>query len=416
MRQSHLFTKVHKTFPKGEESTNAKLLLRAGFIHKEMAGVFSFLPLGLRVLNKIIAIIRGEMNVLGGQEVFLSSLQDPVLWKKSGRWDEKVVDIWFKTKLANKTEIGLGHTHEEPLTQLMRDYIGSYRDLPKYLYQFQTKFRNELRAKGGLLRTREFIMKDLYSFNRNEEEFREFYEKCAGAYLQISNKVGLGSRTFRTFASGGSFSKFSDEFQTICEAGEDIIFVDQEKKIAVNKEVCTPEILRELGLRKEDLEEKRAIEIGNIFNLGTKYSKALGLTFKDERGVVKPVFMGSYGIGPARIMGVIVETLSDKNGIVWPESVAPFSCHVVVLKGGEKEAETLYETFQKQGIEVLYDDRKDATAGEKLFDADLVGIPLRIVVSHKTVERKSVEVKKRNEKKVNFVKIKEMPKFLESWI
>ncbi|TSC56523.1 MAG: prolyl-tRNA synthetase [Parcubacteria group bacterium Greene0714_21] len=410
MRQFQLFTKTSRNAPKDEESKNAKLLIQAGFIRKEMAGVYSFLPFGLRVLNKIIGIIREEMNAIGGQELLLTTLQDPEVWKKTGRWVEEEADPqhglpWFKTKLVNKGELGLANTHEEPLTNLMREHVASYRDLPRYVYQFQTKFRNELRAKSGIMRTREFIMKDLYSFSRNEEEFRAFYEQCAEAYMKIFTRAGIGERTYRTFASGGSFSKFSDEFQTICQAGEDTIYVDKKKNIAVNKEVYNDEILMELGLKKNEMSEERAIEVGNIFPLGTKFSVPLGLTFKTAEGSEKPVIMGSYGIGPARLMGTVVEMLSDEKGIVWPESIAPFSVHLLALEGGEKEAKALYERLEKQGMEVLYDDRTDKSSGEKLVDADLLGIPTRIVVSARTLEQGSVEVKKRNEEKHELVKL-----------
>jgi prolyl-tRNA synthetase len=413
MRQSQLFTKTQKEVSKEETSANAQLLLKAGFIHKEMAGVYSFLPLGLRVMNKIIGIIREEMDNLGGQELFLTSLQDPEIWKKSGRWDDKSLDVWFKSKFVNESEVGFASTHEEPLTNLMKEYINSYRDLPKYVYQFQTKFRNELRAKSGIMRVREFIMKDLYSFSRDEKEFREFYEKVAEAYLKIFEKAGLGEYTFRTFASGGSFSKFSDEFQTISEAGEDIIYIDKNKKIAINKEVYNDEVLADLKIRKEDLTEKKAIEVGNIFPLGTKYSAALGLNFKDEDGQSKPVVMGSYGIGPGRLMGAVVEVHHDEKGIIWPKEIAPFSVHIISLPGGEKVADEIYDNLQKKGIEVLFDDRQDKSAGEKFADCDLIGLPARIIVSEKTLSKDSVELKERDQKEIKLIKPDEIEKYLK---
>ncbi|MDO8424658.1 MAG: aminoacyl--tRNA ligase-related protein [bacterium] len=412
MRQSELFTKTIKEAPKEEASLNAKLLIRGGFVHKEMAGVYVFLPLGLRVLNKIIGIIREEMNALGGQELFLSSLQDPAVWRKSGRWDDKVVDIWFKTKLKNETEIGLANTHEEALTFLMREFISSYRDLPRYVYQFQTKFRNELRAKSGIMRVREFIMKDLYSFSRTEKEFREFYEKCADSYMKIFTRAGIGEYTYRTFASGGSFSKFSDEFQTVSATGEDTVYVDRKKKIAVNKEIYNEEVLKELGMKKDGLVEEKAIEVGNIFPLGTKYSQALGLNYKDEDGSIKPVIMGSYGIGPGRLMGAIVEIFNDEKGIIWPKSVSPFQLHLISLRGGQEAAEKLYNDFLKENVEVLYDDRQDKSAGEKFADADLIGIPSRIVISERTLAQDSVEIKKRSEKEEKIVKISNVNQYL----
>lgn len=388
MKQSQLFTKTRRDAPKDEVSKNAQLLIRAGYVHKEMAGVYSFLPLGLRSLNKIIEIIRQEMNKIGGQEVFLSSLQPKEHWEKTDRWSEESIDVWFKTKLASGGDVGLAPTHEEPITAIMSEHISSYRDLPKYAYQFQNKFRNELRAKSGIMRSREFIMKDLYSFSRDEAEFRKFYEACAEAYLKIFARVGLGDITYRTFASGGSFSKFSDEFQTLSDAGEDIIYVHKDKKIAVNKEVYQDDVLLELGLAKNELEEMKSIEVGNIFPLGTRFSQALGLNYKALNGEEKPVIMGSYGIGPARLLGTIVETFADEKGIVWPESVAPFSVHLIeIVSDNEevhKEAAELYRELGEAGVEVLWDDR-DVRAGEKFADSDLIGIPLRVVVSEKTL-------------------------------
>ena len=340
MKQSHLFTKTQKEAPKDEVSKNAQLLIRAGFINKEMAGVYSFLPLGLRVLNNIINIIREEMNAIGGQEMILSSLQDPVLWSKTNRWEE-CDSVWFKTKLSKGSDIGFAFTHEEPLTQLLTEHISSYKDLPKYIYQFQTKFRNEVRAKSGIMRTREFIMKDLYSFNKDEEGFRKFYEECATAYINIFNRLGIGDKTYRTFASGGSFSKFSDEFQTISDAGEDIIYINEETGTALNKEVNTDEVIKELGWEGIKLREEKAIEVGNIFPLGTKFSDAIGLTYKNEDGENIPIVMGSYGIGPARAMGTVAELLSDEKGLVWPESIAPFKIHLLSLDQDEK-ASLLY--------------------------------------------------------------------------
>ncbi len=394
MRQSQLFTKTRREAPADEVSKNAQLLIRAGFVHKEMAGVYAFLPLGLRVLNKVIGVIREEMNAIGGQELSLTALQDPAVWQKTGRWSDEVIDVWFKTALKSGSELGLGTTHEEPLTDLMRNHISSYKDLPKYVYQFQTKFRNELRAKSGIMRSREFIMKDLYSFSRTEEEFRAFYEASAEAYLKIFARVGLGDKTYRTFASGGSFSKFSDEFQTVCEAGEDTIYIHEGRKLAVNKEVYDDATLSELGLRKDDLREEKAIEVGNIFPLGTRFSGALGLNYKDEEGKEVPVVMGCYGIGPARVMGTVVESLADDKGMVWPVSIAPFRVHLVELAAGNedvrKEAEEVYRQLSDAGVEVLWDDR-DARAGEKFADSDLIGIPLRVIVSQKSLAEGTFE-------------------------
>lgn len=395
MLQSHLFTKTRREGPKDEVAKNAELLIRAGYIHKDMAGVYSYLPLGLRVLKNIENIIREEMNALGGQEVYMATLQSSSLWKATGRWDDSVMDIWFKTMLKSGEELGLAATHEESLTNIMKGHIQSYKDVPQYVYQFQNKFRNELRAKSGIMRSREFIMKDLYSFDIDEAAFREFYERCALSYMRIFTRVGLGDRTYRTFASGGSFSKFSDEFQTVCDAGEDTIYIHKEKHIGVNKEVYTDEILGSLGLSRGDLEETKSIEVGNIFPLGTKYSEALRLTYKDIKGEEHFPYMGCYGIGLGRLMGAIVEVLSDAKGIVWPKEVAPFRIHLVSVSGGnaqvDGEARRLYELLLEHDIEALYDDR-DVRAGEKFADSDLLGIPVRLVVSEKTMAAGGVEV------------------------
>jgi len=399
MRQTQLFTKTKKETPKDETAKSAKLLLRAGFVHKEMAGVYSFLPLGFRVLNRIVSIIREEMNTLGGIELSMSSLQDPNVWKATDRWNDASVDVWFKTKLKNDTEVGLAITHEDPLTRMMKSYVSSYRDLPVYLYQFQTKFRNELRAKSGLMRTREFLMKDLYSFTATAADLDTFYEKAAAAYNKIWKRIGIGDTTYRTFASGGAFSKFSDEFQTVCETGEDTIYLAKDKSIAVNNEVFTDVVLRDLGKKKDDFDEVRAIEVGNIFKLGTRFSEPLGLMYKDKAGKPHPVVMGSYGIGPGRVMATVVELFSDDKGMVWPKSIAPFDVHVVELNPKDNSiissaARDLVEHLEKSGKEVLHDDR-DLSAGEKFADSDLIGIPVRMVVSEKTVKVGKVEVKDR---------------------
>lgn len=415
MKQSQLFTKTRKEAPKDEVSKNAELLIRAGFIHKEMAGVYSLMPLGLRVVKKIEGIIRDEMNAIGGQEISLTALQDKKLWEITGRWDDRVVDNWFKTKLKNDTELGLGFTHEEPLTAIMSEYLRSFRDLPAFAYQFQTKFRNETRAKSGIMRGREFLMKDLYSFCKTPDEHDIHYKKISDSYKNIFEKVGLGDRTYLTFASGGSFSKYSHEFQTITDAGEDVIYVDEKKKIAVNKEVLVDEVLNDLGVKKEDLVEKKSVEVGNIFTLGVRFSESLNLNYVDTDGNSKPVFMGSYGIGLGRLMGTVAEVLSDGNGLVWPASIAPFRVHLIAIfdKEGKvaRAAEELYSNLTQQGIEVLYDDR-DERAGEKFADSDLIGIPTRVIVSEKTLAENVVEVKDRKSGEVKKVSPAEIPKIV----
>lgn len=398
MRQSQLFTKTRREAPKDEVSKNARLLIRAGYVHKEMAGVYSMLPLGFRVLKKIERIIREEMNALGAQEGLLSTLQDADIWKATGRWGGEADEIWLKTTLAGGGELGLAFSHEEPWTRIVREHISSYRDLPFSTYHFAPKFRNELRAKSGLMRGREFIMKDLYSFGKDEEELNAFYEDARVAYENIFRRAGIGNITYLTFSSGGVFSKWSHEFQTVSEAGEDTIYIDMEKRIAVNKEVYSDEVVTELGLAKEHLVEAKAIETGNIFKLGTKFSEPLGLSFKDETGAEKPVIMGSYGMGLGRLMATVVEVLADEKGIVWPESVAPFSYHLVELSNGDavirERANALYESMVARGIDVLYDDREGVSAGEKFADSDLIGIPQRVVVGKRSTDE-AIEVVRR---------------------
>lgn len=404
MRQSQLFTKTRREAPSDEVSKNAQLLVRAGFVHKELAGVYSYLPLGLRTLNNIVQIIREEMDAIGGQELVMTALQDKELWSRTDRWDDDKVDNWFKTSFKAGGETGLGITHEEPLTRIMTEHISSYRDLPVYAYQFQNKFRNELRAKSGIMRGKEFLMKDLYSFSKDSAEHAAFYDRAREAYKKVFARVGIGEETFVTFASGGIFTDFSEEFQTVSEAGEDTIYVDEEKHVAVNKEVFNDEALAKLGLNRENMIEKKAIEVGNIFNLGTRFSDKLGLSYTDETGAKKPVVMGSYGIGPTRLMGVIVEVFADDKGLVWPEGVAPFAYHLVSLgrPGDEitKEADSLYEDLVRMGVEVLYDDR-DCSAGQKFADSDLLGMPKRIVVGKDALASDLLEVVERKTGKVN---------------
>jgi prolyl-tRNA synthetase len=414
MRLTQLFTKTQHNAPADEVSKNAQLLIKAGFISKEMAGVYNYLPLGLMTLNKIMQIIREEMNAIGGQEVFLSALQRKDVWEKTGRWDDKVVDDWFKTKLKNNSELGLGFTHEEPLTELMQNFLRSYKDLPAYPYQLKTKFRNELRSKSGIMRCREFVMKDLYSFSVNQQQHDEFYEKSKQAYIKIFERFGLGDITYLTFASGGSFAKFSHEFQTLTDVGEDTIYVHEDKRIAINKEVLTDEVLTDLGVKRDELKEVKAVEVGNIFTLGTRFSEPLKLTFIDENGAQQPVLMGCYGIGPGRVMGVIAEHFADDKGLVWPENIAPAKVYLARLGDAEEvvaAADELYNRLTQDGITVLYDDR-DARPGEKFADADLMGIPYRLVVSAKTVQEGKHELKKRTESDAQFLGTEDVLKAL----
>lgn len=401
MKQSQLFTKTSKTSPREEESQNAMLLTRAGFVHKEMAGVYTFLPLGLRVLKKIEGIIREEMEAAGAQELFMPSLHPKENWEKTGRW-QGLDNLFRFTSFYSKQEYALGATHEEIVVPLATNYISSYRDLPQYVYQIQNKFRDEKRAKSGILRGREFLMKDLYSFHKDEKDLDEYYEKMKEVYRKIFERAGIGGDTYFTFASGGTFSKYSHEFQTVTSAGEDTIYLCTKCRIAVNEEIIKEQSSCPQCSSK-DLEKKNAVEVGNIFKLGTKYSEPFHLAYKDEQGESRLVIMGCYGIGLNRLMGTIVEVLHDEKGIVWPESVAPFSVHLLSLEGTAKEGESVYQELLKKGVEVLYDDREQKSAGEKLADADLIGIPWRVVVSKKT--QGDVEVKRRGEEDSKLVKI-----------
>lgn len=392
MRQSALFTKTRKHAPTDETAKNAQLLIRAGFVHKEMAGVYAYLPLGIKVLEKIKQIVREEMDAVGGEEMIMTSLQRKELWESTDRWNDEKVDVWFKSELKNGTEVGFGWSHEEPITDMMKSYIESYRDLPVRVYQFQTKMRNELRAKSGIMRGREFVMKDMYSYVRTEEEHEKIYNEVTEAYLRVFKRVGLGDRTFLTFSSGGAFTEFSHEFQTITDAGEDIIYVDRNKKIAVNKEVYRDDVLAKVGVNKGDLEEVKSAEVGNIFSFGGVKSEQLGLLYKDEEGNQKPVILGSYGIGITRLMGVAVEVFSDEKGMVWPEAIAPYKAHLVCAVSNDAEivsfADSLYADMKEN---VLYDDR-DVRAGEKFADSDLIGLPWRIIIGKETVKTGEIEV------------------------
>ena len=397
MKQSQLFTKTQKNAPAGENSLNAQLLIRGGFIDKLMAGAYSFLPLGFRVMKKIENIIREEMNAIGGEEISMPALHPKENWERTGRWNS--MDDLYKVKDKSDREFALGPTHEEVVVPLAKKYIQSYKDIPFAVYQFQNKFRMELRAKSGLLRDREFLMKDLYSFHIEEKDLDAYYGKAKSAYLKVFERAGLKEKTYFTFASGGSFSKYSHEFQTLCEAGEDTIYICEKCQTAVNKEIKheTPKC-PECGGGK--FREEKSIEIGNIFKLKDKFTKPFNLTVTGESGKPAIVIMGCYGIGLSRLMGTIVEVHHDEKGIIWPESVAPFKVHLINL-GKKEEAEKIYNDLEKNNIEVLYDDREDASAGEKFADADLIGIPLRAVVSEKSLASGGVEVKKRGEKTQN---------------
>lgn len=396
--QSKLLPSTRKEAPKDEVSLNARLLIRAGFIDKLMAGVYTILPLGLRVINKIENIIRNEMESAGGQELLMPALQPKENWQKTGRWE--TLDSLFRfTSHYSKIDFALGPTHEEIISPLVKKFNLSYKDLPVFLFQFQTKFRDEKRAKSGILRSREFLMKDLYSFHADEKNADDYYERMKEHYENIFNRCGIGEKTYLTFALGGSFSKYSHEYQTVTDAGEDIIYVCDKCRVAINKEIAKEKpICPQCG--NKDLKENKSIEVGNIFSLKTKFSEPFDLKFTDKNGQEKFILIGCYGIGLGRLMGAIVETSNDKNGIIWPEAVAPYKAHLIDLgnKGSEPSllAVNLYGKMIKAGIEVLFDDRNNLRAGEKFADADLLGIPYRVIVSEKTTKRDSAEIKKRD--------------------
>lgn len=405
---SQTFIKTLREAPKDELAKNGALLSKAGYIHKEMAGVYDFLPLGLRVIEKIKGIVREELNKIGGQEVLLSALQNPELWEKTGRFSDQEVDIWFKTELASGGIVGLAPTHEEPITNLMRTYISSYKDLPLAVYQFQTKFRNEKRAKSGLMRGREFLMKDMYSFHATEEDLDRYYVEVEKAYDRIYARLGL-TETYKTFASGGIFSKYSHEYQTFLPVGEDTVYYNNDKSVVVNKEVYNDEVLADLGVAGESFSETNAAEVGNIFKLKFKYSEPLGLEFNNENNESKNVYMGCYGIGISRIMGVIAEKFADEKGLVWPEAVAPFKAQLIGIgEAGMEAAEKIYNDYSD---EILFDDRS-VRPGEKFADAELMGMPYRIVISDKTLAENAAEIVRRDNGESRLVTLDKLSEIL----
>ncbi len=406
MRYSKLFGKSLREPPKEAESISHKLLAKGGFIDQLAAGIYTFLPLGWRVHQKIENIIREEMDALGGQEFSMPVLAPKTLWQETGRW--KTIDPpLFVTRDRHDKEYALGPTHEEVITDLARRYVKSYKDLPFSAYQIQDKFRNELRSTGGLLRTREFFMKDLYSFHADEADFKEFFKKAIAAYTKIFNRVGL--KTLVSQASGGSIGgDITYEFQIPAPVGEDQAFFCESCGYAINRQFAEEKKVKNTCPEcKKKLAQTNAIEAGQVFSLGTKYSKAMGANFVDRDGKEKPIIMGCYGIGVGRLMAAIVEVFHDSQGIIWPKSVAPFQAHLIGI--GDQgsvisKAEEVYEKLTKKGEEVLYDDREESP-GVKLADADLIGAPERWVVSETTLKKDSVEVKNRGEKTARLAKI-----------
>jgi prolyl-tRNA synthetase len=405
MRRSQLFTKTTKNLPADETARNAQLLIQAGYIYKVMAGVYAYTPLGLSVIEKIKQIVREEMNAVQGQELIMSNLQPREHWEVTKRWDDAVVDIWFKTRLKDDTEVGLAWSHEEAIIEMMKQYVSSYRDLPISVYQFQVKLRNELRAKSGVMRGREFIMKDMYSMCVDAKQHDNYYNSIIEAYQKVYERLGIGQDTYVTFASGGAFTKFSHEFQTVCEAGEDVIYLHRGKNIAINEEVLDEESLNQLGVKRQELEEVKSSEVGNIFNFGTEKSQQMNFAFTNEQGERQFVHLGSYGIGITRLIGVIAEKFADEKGLVWPEAVAPATVYLARLgetSASSQQADALYSELTASGVEVIYDDR-DVRAGEKFADADLLGIPYRVVVSDKTAADKQYELKNRTANDVEMI-------------
>jgi proline--tRNA ligase len=394
MRLSKNFTRTIKQAPADEVARNAQLLIRAGYVHKTMAGVYSYLPLGLKVVENIKQIVREEMNKIDSQELVMSTLQRKETWQETGRWSDELVDVWFKSKLQDGTDVGFGWTHEEPIVDLLRNYLKSYKDLPISVYQFQNKLRNELRAKSGIMRGREFVMKDMYSVHASKEDLDNYYNAAIEAYKRCYDRFGIGDETYVTFASGGAFTKFSHEFQTICDAGEDYIYLHRGKNIAVNEEVLD-EAVKELGIDRSELERVKTAEVGNIFNFGTQKSEEMRLVFTDAEGVEQYAYMGSYGIGITRVMGVIVEKFADDKGLVWPENIAPAKVYLVQIGSQSRAtADELYQKLQSAGIETIYDDR-DERPGVKFADAELLGIPYRVTVSDRLLDDDKWEVSTR---------------------
>jgi prolyl-tRNA synthetase len=407
MRQSQLFTKTERNAPKDEATLNSQLLARAGFVSKLMAGVYSYLPLGLRVLNNIENIVREEMDAVGGQEISMPMIHPKSIWATTDGWDK--IDVLFKVKSRTEKDYALGQSEEEVVTPLVMKYVNTYKDLPKAVYQINWKFRDELRSKSGLLRGVEFLMKDMYSFHETQEDFERFYAKVKKAYFRVYERMGLVAKA--TEASGGAFTrKVSYEFMVLTGAGEDDILYCDACDFCVNVEIAKEkegEKCPRCG--KGTLAKARASEVGNVFDLGQKFAKDFDVTYADKDGNKQYPIMGCFGIGISRTMGVIVEKYNDERGIIWPEAVAPFAVHLLSLGGAA--GEKTYETLQKAGVQVLYDDR-EISAGEKFAEADLVGIPWRIIVSAKLGEGQ-VEVKKRSEKDVRTISLDEAISMIE---
>ena len=416
MKQSQFYFKTRKEVSKEEIAISASLLIRANFIEKLTSGIYNFLPLGLRTIKKIEKIVREEMEAIGGQEILMALLNPKRNWEQTGRWS--TFKALFKTQSRYGQLFALAPTHEEIITPMVKNFIFSYKDLPLYLFHISTKFRDEPRSKSGILRGKEFIMKDLYSFHTDEKDLEEYYEKVKKAYQRIFKRCGL--KSFVVEASGGTFSRFSHEFQVLTPAGEDQFYYCSSCGFCRNKEIAGN--IKKCSECGNVIKMLKGSEVGNIFKLKDKYSSAFDLKFRDKDGKNKNVMMGCYGIGISRLLGVIVEANYDRDGIIWPKEVSPFTYHLLSLSSRDaktdkivkKQADLFYKKMIDRGIEVLYDDRNDVSSGEKLVDADLLGLPYRIVISEKTMKNRKFELKERGNNKVKLLKLSDFDKVIKS--
>lgn len=408
MKQTDLFLKTKKQALKDDTSLNSQLLYRAGYIDKTMAGAYALLPLGLQLHNNICNIIRKEINLLNAQELKLNILTPKENWVKTDRWDN--FDALFRFKSSYGSSFALGATHEEIITPLAKDFIKSYKDLPFALYQIQTKLRDEARPKGGMLRLREFTMKDLYSFHENRQDLDKYYEKVKKAYLKIFKQLKL--KVYAVEASGETFSNLSHEFLTPLEIGEDEILVCEKDETHFCKKSDHGEI-QTCPVCKSNIKKIKVAELAHIFKLETKFSKAFDVNYLDKQGKQNLVYMGCYGIGISRIIGILAEKFADDKGLSFPNSVAPFSIHLVPLYTKEAKVNKkiqdqilkIYDKLVKSNISVLYDNR-EVSNSIKLVESDLIGIPYRIVISEKTLENNSFEFKERNKKTAKIIPLK----------
>lgn len=416
MRLTQIFFKTSHNIPENETALNAQLLIRAGYINKQMAGAYNYLPLGLMVIENIKQVVREEMLKIQASELLMTSLQPADIWQKTGRWDDQVVDIWFKSKLKNNQAVGFGWSHEEPLMAMINQYVDSYRDLPIYVFQFQTKLRNELRAKSGVMRGREFLMKDMYSFCLNQQQLDDFYNKTIEAYLTVYERLGLGDITYLTYASGGAFTgKYSHEFQTVTSAGEDEVYIDHQTKLAINKEIYSTKTAKELGLKISDTQAVKTAEVGNIFNFGATKAEDMAIHYIDEKSKSQPIYLGSYGIGISRLMGVIAEVTSDQKGLVWPKIIAPALVYLIAIddKTFSDFTETVYNLLTKNKVSVIYDDR-DIRLGQKFTDFELIGVPYRVIINSDSIKNKTVEVTARQTGQPTTIPLANLIKYLKN--